>query len=126
MVVSDFKASKHDCILSKYDFFWVEGYAALAASVKPVDRLEETAFNGMSTLECIVDTFRFVWDIRNNVVKTSREAIARSNVSLRVGLLPVSSPRGNEGCEMTVVRVYSGTVATISAVKDTFFFFVGH
>ena len=48
MVVSDFEASKRDGILAKHEFFWVEGYAVLAASVKPVNCLEETALNVIS------------------------------------------------------------------------------
>ena len=110
MVVSDFKAIKHDCILSKHEFFWVEGYAALAASVKPVDCLEETDFNVTSPEECIGSTCRFIWDTQ----KKTRQ---------NVGRIQVLYPRGNKICEMTVVRVYSNT---IPAIEDSFLFVLVH
>ncbi len=45
MVGGDFEASKLDSVLSEYKFFRIEDYAIGAASVQPVNRLEEAAFD---------------------------------------------------------------------------------
>ena len=98
LVVGDFKTGELDGVLTKCKFIRVECYAILSACVEPVYCLEEAFFNGICPEKCVVNTFRFVWYVRDDFIQAPGEAITGGNIALWGGLIPISFPWGKGWC----------------------------
>ena len=72
------------------------------AQIQPLHRLEKAVLNGVGPQEDIVDAFGLVRNLGYQFVVPSGVAVARGDVSLWGGPVPVSAPRGDEGREVTV------------------------